>query len=125
MTKTLFSILLLSLFISCASTNKSITRVNEDKLIEMSKDDNVVIIDVRTPGEVAEGAVMGTDKFIDYNGANFEQQISALPKDKTYLVYCRSGNRSTKALNIMMEKGFTKLFELQGGIMAVSKENIQ
>ncbi len=124
MIKTIISFLLLSTIISCTATNKSIKRIAIDKMSTMSVDENTIIIDVRTPGEVAEGYVKGTDKFIDYNGANFEEQIMQLDKDKTYVVYCRSGNRSTKALNTMAENGFKKLYELEGGITAVPQENI-
>jgi len=117
--KTIFSILFLSLFIACTSQNENITRIGLDKLSEMSTDENTIIIDVRTPSEVAEGYVKSTSKFIDYKGTSFDQSIDVLDKDKTYIVYCRSGNRSTKALNSMAEKGFKNLFELEGGASAV------
>lgn len=122
--KILLSIFFLSLAMACTAPNENITRINIDKMNEMSSDANTVILDVRTPSEVAQGYVTGTDKFIDYNSANFEEQIMSLEKDKTYIVYCRSGNRSTKALNSMFDKGFTNLFELQGGITSVPQENI-
>jgi rhodanese-related sulfurtransferase len=121
MIKTIISFVLLSTIISCTATNKSIKRIAIDKMNAMSADENTIVIDVRTPGEVAEGYVKGTDKFIDYNGSNFADQIDALDKEKTYIVYCRSGNRSTKALHIMQEKGFKKLHELDGGIKGVSQ----
>ena len=122
--KALLSILFLSLVMACTAQNENITRIGMDKYSEMSADENTVIIDVRTHGEVAEGYVQGTDKFIDYNSNDFEKRIEGLDKDKTYVVYCRSGNRSTKALNIMADLGFTKLYELEGGIMAVPADKI-
>lgn len=120
MSKSIFSILYLSIVMACNAQNESITRIDLAKMESISANENTVVIDVRTPGEVAAGYIKGTDQFIDYNGADFETKIAALDKDKTYVVYCRSGNRSTKALNKMAELGFTKLYELNGGIKAVT-----
>lgn len=120
--KTLISIFFISTMIACAVGNSSIQRINVDELLKMGEKENVEVIDVRTPREIAEGYIKGTDKFIDYNGDHFDDQIASLDKSKTFVVYCRSGNRSTKALNKMAKKGFTNLYELKGGIKAVSDE---
>lgn len=122
--KLISSVLFLSLFMACTTPNKSINRIGLDELTRMSSEANTTIIDVRTPGEVAEGYVTGTTEFIDFNDANFEQSIDALDKSKNYIVYCRSGNRSTKALNIMDAKGFENLYELEGGVLAVPTEKL-
>jgi rhodanese-related sulfurtransferase len=58
--------------------------------------------------------------FIDYNSSDFEQQLDGLDKSKTYLVYCRSGNRSGKACHTMLDKGFKQVYNLDGGISAWS-----
>ena len=82
---------------------------------------DIVILDVRTSGEAAQGEIKGSIN-IDVHSHDFKEKIAALDKDKTYLVYCRSGVRSVKALNIMCESGFSKLFNLQGGYMAWSAQ---
>lgn len=84
---------------------------------EKMNGEKVVIVDVRTPEEVAQGAIKGAIN-INLNSADFSQKISELDKDKTYLVYCRSGARSARACNILSNKGFTKLVNLQGGYLA-------
>jgi rhodanese-related sulfurtransferase len=76
----------------------------------------VVILDVRTPDEVAEGFIDGA-LVIDFQDSNFESEIASLNKDVTYAVYCRSGNRSGKAIKIMQDGGFPNLFNLDGGIL--------
>lgn len=76
-----------------------------------------VVLDVRTPQEKSEGAVPGAQQ-IDFFTPNFKKKVDQLDKSKTYLVYCRSGNRSTKACKIMDDLGFEKLYNLSGGIMA-------
>ena len=77
---------------------------------------NTVILDVRTPGEFAGGKIRGA-RNLDIMSRDFVNQIKNLPKDKTYLVYCRSGNRSGQACGIMADMGFKNLKNLAGGIM--------
>lgn len=70
-----------------------------------------VIIDVRTPEEFALGHLKGAVN-IDFNASDFDQSIKSLdPKDK-YLIYCRSGNRSSQALKRMQEYGFNNIIDL-------------
>ncbi|MFC3414145.1 rhodanese-like domain-containing protein [Algoriphagus hitonicola] len=77
---------------------------------------NTVILDVRTPGEFAGGKIRGA-RNIDLMSRDFTKQIQNLPKDKTYLVYCRSGNRSGQACEIMADMGFENCKNMSGGIM--------
>jgi len=81
----------------------------------------VVVLDVRTPEEIAGGKVEGATE-LDFRSPGFAAQLDKLDKSKTYLVYCRSGNRSGKACQLMTEKGFTKLYNLAGGYTAWTKE---
>lgn len=102
-----------------ASSAKMVDVSVEEFKQKMGEPD-VVILDVRTPGETAAGMIEGA-KEINVNDADFAQQIEALDKDKTYLVYCKMGGRSAKACGIMEEKGFEKLYNLKGGYTAWSK----
>lgn len=85
-------------------------------------EDNVVLIDVRTPAEIDAGIIKGADAFIDYNGPSFQEEIKKLDKSKTYVMYCRSGGRSGNAANFMVKNGFTNVYNLQGGILSYSGE---
>ena len=78
---------------------------------------DVVVLDVRTDAEVAGGVIPGA-KQLDFKNENFEVNLNSLDKRKTYLVYCAAGVRSAKAATIMKEKGFTKVYSLDGGIEA-------
>lgn len=80
----------------------------------LEKNPNSVLLDVRTPAEFAGGAI-GNAINIDIMGYNFQQDIAKLSKDKTYMVYCRSGNRSGQACSVMSKLGFT-CYNLAGGI---------
>ncbi|MCB0638920.1 MAG: rhodanese-like domain-containing protein [Lewinella sp.] len=83
-------------------------------------DNNVVILDVRTPQETAQGMIEGAIE-INVTAPDFAQRVAELDKDKTYLVYCRSGRRSVTACNIMAEQGFSDLYNLLGGYLAWSR----
>jgi len=83
----------------------------------MSEQQEAVLLDVRTPGEVAEGMIEGAIP-IDFFANDFQTQVNALDKNKNYFVYCRSGQRSEQACQIMDQLGFKSLINLEGGILA-------
>lgn len=84
---------------------------------------NTVIIDVRSAGEFAGGKIRGA-RNLDIMSSDFSNQVKNLPKDKTYLVYCRSGNRSGQACEIMGDLGFENVNNLKGGIMSWPFETV-
>jgi rhodanese-related sulfurtransferase len=120
--KSIFNTLLVAVtMVSCSQNlnsqnGASVINIDGAKLTEMAKDSNTVIIDVRTPGEVAEGYIPGATKFMDYNGGKFETEYKSLDTSKTYIIYCRSGMRSSNASNQMIQAGFKKVYNLSGGI---------
>lgn len=76
---------------------------------------NQTVVDVRTPEEFNEGHIEGALN-INLNDDAFSEQIAKLDKDKTVLVYCRSGKRSSAAANEMLKLGFQQIYDLDGGI---------
>ena len=76
----------------------------------------VITLDVRTPGEFAEGYIEGA-RLVDFQSGNFENEIAVLDKNATYAVYCRSGNRSGQAVKVMQDAGFTNVFNMNGGVI--------
>lgn len=78
-----------------------------------------VIIDVRTPGEYGSGHLKGAE-LIDFSSSEFASKISKLDKTATYYVYCKAGSRSSRAMGYMVQNGFTKVCNIQGGISALS-----
>ena len=79
---------------------------------------DAMLIDVRTPVEVAAGQLEGAVN-IDFISSNFTDLIGKLDKEKAYFVYCRSGVRSANACQKMHEMGFERLANLAGGYLAV------
>ena len=78
---------------------------------------NPVVIDVRTPQEYADGHIRAAIN-IDYNSPAFKDEIGQLDKNKTYIVYCRTGARSAQARQIMEDLGFKYVINMDGGITA-------
>lgn len=72
------------------------------------------LIDVRTPGEYGEGTIEGAVN-IDYYSDDFKAQIAELDKNQPVYLFCRSGGRSGKAMQIFKEEGFTEIYNLIGG----------
>jgi rhodanese-related sulfurtransferase len=72
-----------------------------------------VIIDVRTPEEFAEEHIENAIN-MDYYSETFRDELNNLDKNKTYLVYCRSGKRSGNALDIMKELNFREAYNIGG-----------
>ncbi|MEX2586173.1 MAG: rhodanese-like domain-containing protein [Balneolaceae bacterium] len=73
-----------------------------------------VVIDVRTPGEYETGHLAETDYLIDFLSDDFDEEINKLDKEKTYYLYCRSGNRSGKAMKKMLDAGFQEVYNVGG-----------
>ncbi len=78
---------------------------------------DALLLDVRTPEEFSVGHIQSAIN-IDFQNQSFISEIKKLDNSKTYFVYCRSGNRSGKAISLMKEHGFTNIYELQGGILS-------
>ena len=113
------------LFSSCGAQTSTNDTANPDQVAkrissaEFKKgitQENVQIVDVRTPEEVQDGKIEGSVN-INFYDSNFKEQIAALDKGTPVYVYCRSGGRSSKAMQIMKEMGFKIIYELQGGFM--------
>jgi phage shock protein E len=82
---------------------------------EKSADPLFKVLDVRTAEEFALNYVKGALN-IDVKAADFAAKIAKLDKDGTYLVYCKGGVRSARAMNLMKETGFKQVFNLAGGL---------
>ena len=105
----------LGLNTACGQGNFENADVNE--FAELVADTNVVVLDVRTAAEFAEGHLERAIN-IDYHQSDFvEKAMATLPKDRRIAVYCRSGRRSAGAAGKLGDEGY-KLVNLKGGIIA-------
>jgi len=120
-------IIFLSTLLICGCTAKE-TKVGsggqtgyENISVEMTKDllsaDNPpIVIDVRTATEYAKGHIDGA-KNIDIKTANFEESIASLDKESSYIIHCRSGVRSARALKTFAKLGFKKVYHMHQGFL--------
>ena len=82
------------------------------------KKKRTVVLDVRTQQEYAEGHLPGAVNIDVLDSANFVKQIQTLKKRKQYVVYCRSGKRSLKASEILINNKFKHIYNMEGGIQS-------
>lgn len=84
----------------------------------LAKDTNAVIIDVRTPRECAEGIIENATMIDFLDAPTFKSKIEKLDPNKNYYIYCRSGNRSGQACQILERLGIDTTFNLTGGMLS-------
>lgn len=118
--KPLLSILLISIlgYLPFEGGNfyRNIKVAQADKLIrEHEGKGDLVLLDVRKPGEFAGGHIKGAIN-IDFWSKGFVDSVSKIDKKQVYLVYCTSGVRSGGAMKKMRNLGFEKIYNMKSGL---------
>jgi rhodanese-related sulfurtransferase len=118
--KKIFACLLILTNIACLQAQnkyfKKISSRDAYHLIKKNRNNkNFVILDIRTKPEYDSGHLENS-VLIDYYAADFRKNLSKLKRTKTYLVYCRTGNRSGRAMQIFSQLGFEKIYDMHDGI---------
>lgn len=113
--KTLFILIISFILFSCEESHN--TTVTSKQFERNIKNQDVQLIDVRTPEEYNAGHIEGAEN-INIHDSDFEQQLNKLDKNETVYIYCKSGSRSSSAIDTMIEMGFKDITELNGGITA-------
>ncbi|KAF5075338.1 rhodanese-like domain-containing protein [Methanobacterium aggregans] len=107
------------------SNTEDVTCEEALKMIKENENNpNFVILDVRTPEEYAEDHFEGS-KNVDYNSPDFINKLEGMDKNSTYIVYCRSGVRSRNAANSMSKVGYSKIYNVLGGIMDCKAKGVK
>lgn len=101
------------------------TDVSAEEFRELMQKEDVLVLDVRTKAEVEAVCIPGAITGMDYYNGEFSERYLELDRDKTYLVYCRSGVRSVYACEMMAAAGFSRLYNLRGGILAWISSGMQ
>ena len=121
--KKLLTCLLATLGLTTACGQQNFENADVQEFAELIAESNVVVLDVRTAAEFAEGHIQGA-VLIDQGQSDFMEKAKAtLPTDKTIAVYCRSGRRSANAAGRLADAGY-KCVNLKGGIIAWKKANM-
>jgi phage shock protein E len=95
-------------------TSPTLTTIDPQNYIAQFSDAEHFLLDVRTPEEFAGGHIAGA---VNISVAELPQRLSEVPQDMTVVVYCRSGNRSQTASEILSQAGYNSIYDL-GGIIA-------
>ena len=130
---TAFGIILLVTFLAFillsprAQSDQQFTAVSPKEasaLIETHKEDSdFIILDIRTPGEYQSGHIKNSI-MIDFYSKTFAEEVDRLDKGKTYLIHCRSGNRSTRSMGLFRKLKFQKIYHLSSGINGWKSEGL-
>ena len=77
----------------------------------MQDDPGFVLMDIRTSAEVEAAHLSGAIE-LDFYSDTFEDDLASLPRDRIYLIYCRTGNRTGQTFQVMEELGFEQVCEM-------------
>ncbi len=108
---TFFAAIFAFIMSSCNAQNK----ISADEFEQKMKENNTILVDVRTPQEFAEAHLKGAVN-IDIYAPDFATRMNQLDKSNTILLYCQSGNRSGQAASELAESGFAAIYDLKDGI---------
>lgn len=121
--KKLLTCLLAALGLNTACGQHNFENTDVQGFAELIADANVIVLDVRTAAEFAEGHIQGAI-LIDQGQSDFVEKVkAALPTDKKIAIYCRSGRRSANAAGRLADFGY-KCVNLKGGIIAWKEANM-
>jgi len=119
MKKTIFItigiVALVGALIAFSPTSASGLLNSSDFISKYKSTPNAILVDVRTPIEFEAGHIQGAIN-VDYENVNFRSEVKKLDTSKTYFIYCRSGNRSSKSAIIMKDSGIKNIYDLQDGV---------
>lgn len=117
----LIALFSLSVFVGCTSTNTAGTDIEaaiqslapQAYVSEWQTSQEHLLIDVRTPQEYNSGHIAGA---INIPLQELSARQSEIPQDTPLVLYCRSGNRSSQAANLLEDAGYNQIYDLGGTI---------
>ena len=102
-----------------SSTYVTISVHDAHQLIEMTSENELIILDVRTIEEYTRESIEGA---MNIPLQELQEKVGMIDKNKIIIVYCRSGVRSLQASQILVDNGFTRINNMEGGIIAWHNE---
>ncbi len=94
-----------------------------DSLKIKSLENNLIIVDLRTPGEFEEEHIKGAAS-LNYFDKVFNDKLASLDKNKSYYIYCKAGRVSSKVINKMKNEGFREAHAISGGLKEWKSQNL-
>ena len=113
---TFCTLLIIFTLLSCKeAVDSKINIISSEEMQTFLKVDDVQLVDVRSNEDFKKESIP-TAQNIDYFSPTFLDDIESLDKTKPVFVYCNTGKRSAKCAKKMVDAGFTKIYDLDGGI---------
>ncbi len=120
---TLFSVFFLTFLLSVTSTfGQEVKQISPIRAKLMARN-GTMMIDVRERDEVKEVAY-DVDGIVNIPLSEIEARMNEIPKDVDVILACRSGNRSAQAASILAKNGYTKLYNMEGGMLAWQEKKL-
>ncbi|MBT8326206.1 MAG: thioredoxin fold domain-containing protein [Bacteroidia bacterium] len=111
----------LSMLVACGAKSELLSP--SDFASSLSMASNPVLLDVRTPEEFSSSHLEGASS-LNVHGSNFENEIIKLDKEAPIYLYCKSGARSAAAAEILVNAGFSSVYDLDGGLLSWEASNL-
>lgn len=115
-TRMIVVIFLQTLLLTGFTQAQTVQNVDAVRFMELTKQKDILLLDVRTEGEYSRGHIKGST-LIDLSSPSAANRLGLLQKNKTILIYCLSGSRSTVVAQYMQKQGFGKIYNLTYGLM--------
>jgi rhodanese-related sulfurtransferase len=129
-----FIALVLVFFVSACNTSQERKQDTNRRAIEivapkamyevLKEQPNAQLIDVRTDQEFGVSHLKNSQN-ICVTADDFEEKVASLNKNEPVYVYCKKGGRSARAAKVLRKLGFTKIYDLEGGITAWDKDQLE
>ena len=125
-------VLLVISFVACKENTTNIKAIKGDiELISpqqvydaIYKDPSIQLVDVRTPEEYKGNHLKGAQN-ICVTSDDFKEKVKILDKNKPVYVYCYKGGRSAEAAIQLKDLGFTKIYDMDGGILLWEENKLE
>lgn len=112
----IFLMILIPALIFSQNQEPAIKNVNAEEFKKLINSPEVILLDVRTEREHNHYHISDSEQ-LNFYDTGFRSRILQLPKDKPILIYCNVGHRSALAARILMDNGYTEVYNLQRGIL--------
>ncbi len=90
-----------------------VRHLSPERVESMARSGQALVVDVREGSEYRTGHIPRS-KHISLG--QLLQRLREVPKDKTVVVVCRSGSRSSRAVEMLMEAGYRNVYNMSGGM---------
>jgi len=112
----IITILTFFVFSSTVAQNSTYHQLNSQEFNKLIQSGTGMLLDVRTHGEF-DNEHIAKSAYLNYYAFDFKKKLLLLPKDEPIYLYCTTGYRSEKAAKILVENGFTQVYNLKHGIL--------